>query len=62
MMVEKPRPARELAARVLCERAGKPEAEWESYLSDADAVLQAIGFKEPDYIPVYRMREVKSAD
>jgi uncharacterized protein (DUF2342 family) len=65
MMVEKPKPARELAARALCRlnkqreedlHEGKPM--WESYLGAADVVLEAIGWKEPDYIPVYRMREV----
>ena len=32
---------------------------WESYLPAADAVLDAIGWKELGLLPVYRMREVK---
>jgi len=50
----KPKPARELAARALCRLAGNPEDTkfegrpmWESYLPEADAVLEAIGWKEP---------------
>lgn len=65
-MALKPKPARELAARALCRVAGNPENTkfegrpmWESYLPEADAVLEAIGWREPDTIPVYRMREVK---
>ena len=60
------KPARELAARALCRVAGNLEDTqfegkpmWESYLPEADAVLEAIGWKEPEMIPVYRMREVK---
>jgi hypothetical protein len=30
---------------------------WMDYLPAADAVLAAIGWVEPDLIPVYRMRE-----
>lgn len=65
-MTRKPKPARELAARALCRHDGHPEDTqfegkpmWESYLPAADAVLEAIGWKEPATIPVYRMREVK---
>lgn len=68
-MADKPKPARELAARALCRDFGHDEEVpfdgkpmWESYLSTADAVLEAIGWKEPDLIPVYRMREVKSKE
>ena len=57
-MAANAKPARELAARALCREAGKPDAEWESYLPAADAVLAAIGWQEPQTIPVYRMREV----
>jgi hypothetical protein len=69
MMVENPKTARELAARALCRHDGHEEdAEWgaviawQTYLPAADAVLEAIGWREPEYIPVYRMREVKSED
>lgn len=48
-----PKPARELAARALCRKAGLPEDSkfegrpmWESFLPEADAVLEAIGWKE----------------
>lgn len=65
-MVKKPKPARELAARALCRYDGRPEDTsfegkpmWESYLPQADAVLSAIGWKEADWIPVYRMTQVK---
>lgn len=61
-MIDKPKPAREVAARALCSHAGKPEAEWESYLPAADAVLAAIGWREPETMPVYRMREVPEKD
>jgi hypothetical protein len=50
--------ARELAARALCRHGGKPEELWVNYLPAADAVLEAIGWREPQTIPVYRMREV----
>lgn len=47
----KPKPARELAARALCRLDGHPEdikfegrPMWESYLEQADAVLEAIGW------------------
>lgn len=66
-MSTKPRPARELAARALCRHDGHPEDTkfegkpmWESYLPAAYAVLAAIGYQEPSYIPVYRMREPKA--
>lgn len=49
----KPQPARELAARALCRLDGHPEdikfegrPMWESYLVQADAVLEAIGWKQ----------------
>lgn len=65
-MAKTSKPARELAARALCRHDGHPENTqfegkpmWESYLPAADAVLDAIGWKEPDTIPVYRMREAK---
>lgn len=65
-MSRSPKPARELAARALCRHDGHPEdiqfegkPMWESYLPAADAVIEAIGWKEPATIPVYRMREVK---
>lgn len=52
-MPRKPKPARELAARALCRRAGLPEdisfegrPMWESFLPDADAVLEAIGWED----------------
>lgn len=51
----KPKPARELAARALCRYEGLPEDTqfegrpmWESYLAEADAVLEAIGWREED--------------
>lgn len=54
MMQRRPKPARELAARALCRCAGLPEnitrdgkKMWETFLPDADAVLEAIGWKEP---------------
>lgn len=54
-MHRKPKPARELAARALCRMANNPEDStfegrpmWESYLPEADAVLEAIGWEEPD--------------
>lgn len=60
------KPARELAARALCRHDGNPEDTqfdgrpmWESYLPAADAVIEAIGWKETEWIPVYRMREAK---
>jgi len=50
MTPRKPKPARELAARALCRKAGLPEDSifqgrpmWEDFLPDADAVLEAIG-------------------
>lgn len=53
MTPRKPKPARELAARALCRCAGHPEdikfqgrPMWESFLPEADAVLEAIGWKE----------------
>lgn len=62
----KNRPARELAARALCRHDGHPEditfegkPMWESFLPAADAVLAAIGWRETEMIPVYRMREQK---
>jgi hypothetical protein len=62
--VKQPKPARELAARALCRHDGNPEDTtfegkpmWESYLPAADAVLEAIGFREVQSIPVYRMRD-----
>jgi hypothetical protein len=68
-MVDKPKPASELAARALCRHAGfDPDAEidghrmWKSYLPAAEAVLEAIGFSEPETIPVYRMRKVPGGD
>lgn len=49
-----PKPARELAARALCRFHGVPEDSqfegkpmWMSYLVEVDAVLEAIGTKEP---------------
>lgn len=64
--MRKPRPARELAARALCRHDGHPEDTsfegkpmWESYLPAADAVLDAIGWREAEMIPVYRMKEPK---
>jgi len=52
-MTRKPKPARELAARALCRMAGLPEnittkgrPMWESFLPEADAVLDAIGWKD----------------
>lgn len=53
-MPRKPKAARELAARALCRHDGHPEDTkfegrpmWESYLPAADAVLAAIGWREP---------------
>lgn len=44
---------REKIARVMCRRAGHPESiafegkpMWESYLTDADAILKALGIHE----------------
>lgn len=61
------KPARELAARALCRHDGHEEnvafegrPMWESYLPAADAVLEAIGWRDPDMIPVYRLNEPKS--
>jgi hypothetical protein len=60
----KPKSARELAARALCRFDGHPEdikfeglLMWESYLPQADAVLEAMGLKSAtggvlEYIPV----------
>lgn len=55
MTPRKPKPARELAARALCRLDGHPEdikfegrPMWESYLPQADAVLEAIGWKEAE--------------
>lgn len=69
MPATKPKPARELAARALCVQFGfDPDADsagqptWQTYLPAADAVLEAIGFQEPDYIRMYRMREVKAEE
>ncbi len=49
----KPKDARELAARALCEFDGNPQdiqfegrPMWLSYLAAADAVLKAIGHKD----------------
>ena len=49
----KPKPPRELAARALCRCAGLPENTmfegrpmWMSCLAEADAVLEAIGWRE----------------
>lgn len=54
-MARKSKPARELAARALCRLYNLPENTkfegkpmWESYLPEADAVLEAIGWKEDD--------------
>lgn len=53
MTPRKPKPTRELAARALCRKAGLPEDSkfegkpmWESFLPEADAVLEAIGWGE----------------
>lgn len=54
MTPRKPKPARELAARALCRCAGLPEniitkgrPMWETFLPEAEAVLEAIGWHEP---------------
>lgn len=54
-MTRKPKPARELAARALCRKANLPENAthngrplWEDFLPEADAVLEAIGWREPE--------------
>jgi len=54
MPTRKPKSARELAARALCRKAGNPEdikfegrPMWESYLPEAMAVLEAIGWEDP---------------
>lgn len=67
-MAAKARPARELAARALCRKAGNPEDStfegrpmWESYLPEADAVLEAIGWGDAQRIPVYRMKPKREA-
>lgn len=51
----KPKPTREIAAGALCRCAGLPEdsklkgrAMWEDFLPEADAVLEAIGWIEPE--------------
>ena len=61
-MTRKPTPARELAARALCRHDGHPEdiafegkRMWESYLPAADAVLEAIGWREPEERPALRV-------
>lgn len=55
MPERKPKPARELAARALCRKAGLPEDSifqgrpmWEDFLPEVDTVLEAIGWKEPE--------------
>lgn len=55
MTPRKPKPARELAARALCRKADLPEDSkfegrpmWESFLPEADAVLEAIGWKDKE--------------
>lgn len=62
--VRKPQDPRELAARALCRCAGLPENTthdgkimWETFLPEADAVIEALGLKRRDggvleYIPV----------
>jgi hypothetical protein len=57
-MPRKPKPARELAARALCRLANNPEEAkykgkplWMDYLPEADAVLDAIGWVEPETDP-----------
>lgn len=52
-MIKKPQSDREKAARALCRVAGLPEDSkhegnpmWMSFLPEADAVLEAIGWKE----------------
>jgi hypothetical protein len=52
---EKPKSDREKAARALCRLARHPEdimcfgkPMWQTYLLEADAVLQAIGWREKD--------------
>lgn len=62
LMPRKPKPARELAARALCRMARNPEDStfegrpmWESYLPEADAVLEAIGWREPTDPPPLRV-------
>lgn len=63
MAPRKPKPARELAARALCRFDGHPEDTkfegkpmWESYLDQADAVLEALEIAptqgQLEYVPV----------
>lgn len=54
-MIAKPKPARELAARALCRKAGNPEDStfegrpmWESYLPEVDVVIEALIGRTPD--------------
>lgn len=61
-VTRKPKPARELAARALCRQDGHPEDStfdgrpmWESYLPEAIAVLEAIGWREPEDRPPLRV-------
>lgn len=65
-MTPSPKPARELAARALCRHDGHPEdikfegkPMWMSYLSAADAVLEAISWRDGPTLPVYAMRKAK---
>lgn len=63
MTPRKPKPARELAARALCRFDGHPEDTkfegkpmWESYLDQADVVLEALAIAPTlgklEYVPV----------
>jgi hypothetical protein len=61
-MTAKPKPARELAARALCRMDRNPEDStykgkpmWMDYLPAADAVLEAIGWREPTDSPALRV-------
>ncbi len=60
-MTSEPRPALELAARALCRHDRNPEETmfdgkplWVSYLGAAQAVLDALDFKEVERRPGYR--------
>lgn len=61
------KPAREIAARALCKRAGHVEealymgkARWESYLPAADAVLEALKWEQPALMATFTSGKPKN--
>lgn len=60
---------REAAARALCRKAGNPENTmfegkpmWKSYLDDVDTVLEAVGWRPEEWLPVYGTKPSKPVE